>query len=242
MNSVDCSLVEKRFNPARARRAQELLKTLVVLEDLYTDTGVVAGVDASYTRRQGEALGIGVAVVLDSRTLEPLDCRIYVERSCVPYIPGLLAYREMAYMAPPLQALMEEYDIGLVVVDGHGIAHPRRFGIASHLGVAFNTPSIGVAKKRLYGRVEEAGGRRLIVDDEGDLIGMIVGRVYVSPGNMVTVSTAARLVESMTRHGKLPEPTRVADTVSKEAKRRVKRLGLQECPTNARSTGLLDYI
>ena len=237
---VQCKDAGGRFNTARARAAQELLREMVILEDLYKEPRLVAGLDASYTR---DSLGIGVSVLIDVDSMDVIDCISFVRRVCIPYIPGLLAYREMAVMAPALNMLVEKgYRIDLVIVDGHGIAHPRRFGIASHVGVAFNMPSIGVAKKRLYGEVRRMHGREYIVDGE-HILGGIVGSVYVSPGHMVSVDSAIGIIEGLIIHGRLPEPTRIADSVAKEVKR-LGRLspGFHECPAKARSASLLNYI
>ncbi|MEB3774062.1 MAG: endonuclease V [Desulfurococcales archaeon] len=229
-----------RFNTARARAAQEILREMVILEDLYNGPRLVAGLDASYTRG---SLGIGVSVLIDLDGMKTIDCVSYVREVCIPYIPGLLAYREMAVMAPALNTLIERgYRIDMVVVDGHGIAHPRGFGIASHVGVAFNIPSIGVAKKRLYGEVRRIGGREYIVDGER-VLGGVVDRVYVSPGHMVSVDSAIRIIEGLRLYGRLPEPTRIADAVTKEVKRSGRLSpGFHECPAKARSASLLNYI
>ena len=143
-----------------------------------------------------------------------------MRRVCIPYVPGLLAFREMAVLAPALLALSREVKPDLVIVDGHGIAHPRRAGIASHVGVVFNVPSIGVAKKRLYGSEVERGGLRILVDQRGAPIAALLMRgrskIYVSPGHRITLESSIKLITSMWKKGKLPEPTRLADRVSKE--------------------------
>lgn len=238
---MQCSQVKERFNATRASRAQRLLRGMVKLEDQPGEPRVVAGLDAAYTRMRGKSIGIGVAVAIDADSLKPVSCKWYAAEVCVPYIPGLLAFREMRIMAPPLSILAEEVSIDMVIVDGHGIAHPRGFGIASHVGVAFRIPSIGVAKKRLYGELRKIGDRTYLMDGDKP-IGVYTGGIYISPGHMVTVERAARIVERLRVRGKLPEPTRVADMVTKRLKRRIPGLGLGECSTEARSTGLLDYI
>ncbi|MCE4601763.1 MAG: endonuclease V [Desulfurococcales archaeon] len=238
---MECSLVKKRFSASRASRAQKILQGMVMLEDQPGEPSVIAGLDAAYTRRDGKSIGVGVAVAIDSGSLEVLSCKWYAAEVCVPYIPGLLAFREMRIMAPPLSLLMEEVNVDMVVVDGHGIAHPRGFGIASHVGVAFRIPSIGVAKKRLYGELRRIGGKTYLID-EGRPIGVYLQGVYVSPGHMVTVERAARMVEGLRVRGKLPEPTRVADIVTKRLRRRIPWLGPGDCSAEARRTGLLDYI
>jgi len=122
-------------------------------------------------------------------------------------------------MAPAAMALMTRYRVGLTLVDGHGIAHPRRFGIASHVGVALAVPSIGVAKRLLYGRLEQCDLGLCIASDEG-VLGVAIetsrGRIYVSPGNLVDVRKSLELVRPMLRSGlALPYPLGVADRLSK---------------------------
>jgi len=242
---VECEAVKARFSPGRAARAQEKLRRRVSVDDDYGPIRVVAGVDVAYTRQpEGDPLGVGVAVALSYPSMRVVDCEVYVGPACVPYIPGLLAFRESSVAVPALARLMKRTPIDLIVVDGHGIAHPRGLGIASHLGVVFDTPSIGVAKRILYGSLREVGGREYIVAD-GRVLGGVIrtkrgSRIYVSPGHRVSVDTALKLISSMMKGYKLPEPTRVADAISKEVKRSVRLPGRIECPrssSRSRSSG-----
>ncbi|GAB6148308.1 endonuclease V [Stetteria hydrogenophila] len=226
------------FSPQRAARAQELLRSKLVLEGSPSPR-VVAGVDAAYSRRGGVEVGFGVAVALEWGSWRLLACRVAVAEACVPYIPGLLAFREMLVMAPALASLRRAVDFDLVVVDGHGIAHPRGLGIASHVGVAFNKPSIGVAKRRLVGREVEEGGVVYIVH-EGVKVGVVLktrrGRkLYVSPGHRVGLAEAVRLVEEMLGDASLPRPVLEADRISKAVKKLAParpggRVIVTECP------------
>jgi len=222
-----CSFIREKFSPEKAAAAQLKLRQKVVLEDNYPPLRRIAGLDVAYMKVGGVEYGVGVAVALSYPSLNVEACVAYVTRVCVPYIPGLLAYREMVVLAPALLRLSRKTPIDLVVVDGHGIAHPRGLGIASHVGVTFNMPSIGVAKRRLYGREVEEQGKRLVIDDEGRPIAVIVesgrgSRIYVSPGHRVSVFTAGRIVRSMLRKGRrLPEPTRIADSITKSLRRRL---------------------
>ncbi|MCE4601429.1 MAG: endonuclease V [Desulfurococcales archaeon] len=230
--SINCSETHARFSQARARRAQEVLSRKVVVRDDYRQIRRIAGLDVAYAGRGEYTTGIGVAVVLSYPSLSLIDCVVYVSRVCIPYIPGLLAFREMAVLAPAVIRLESLYNIDLYVVDGHGIAHPRKLGIASHIGVVLDKPSIGVAKKRLYGRESIAAGKRVLLDENGDIIAVIVesgrgSRIYVSPGNKITPLSAAKLVASMLRGGRrLPEPTRIADKISKTVKRKIISSGI----------------
>lgn len=238
---MGCSLAKERFNPRRAARAQETLRGMIDLTDPPGKPRIVAGLDAAYTRVDGRHIGLGVAVALDIETMKLVSCSVYASEVCVPYIPGLLAFREMRIMAPPLSKVIDEVAVDIVIVDGHGIAHPRGFGIASHIGVAFRIPSIGVAKKRLHGELKSIGNHTYLVDGE-KIIGAYLAGVYVSPGHMITLETAVNLVRGLRRRSKLPEPTRIADRLTKQLKRRVSRLGFGECGAEARGASLLNYI
>jgi len=224
---INCGDIRERFSPERASRAQLRLRERVILNDDYPPLRHVAGLDVAYTRIGGLEYGIGVAVALSYPSLQVEGCIAYVTRVCVPYIPGLLAFREMVVLAPALLRLLRKTPIDLVLVDGHGIAHPRGLGIASHVGVVFDMPAIGVAKKRLYGKEVSVNSKRLLVAEDGSPIAVILesgrsSKIYVSPGHRVSVNSAARIVRAMLRKGrKLPEPTRIADTITKRLRRRL---------------------
>lgn len=214
-----CRGIRGAFSYERAVRAQKALRLKVTLRWPGDDvlSRAIMALDASYWGPQ-ESYGVAVAVAFTPEG-EPLAC--YESRGpvCVPYVPGLLAFREMQLMAPAAIALMTRYRVGLTLVDGHGIAHPRRFGIASHVGVALGVPSIGVAKRLLYGRLEQCDLGLCIASDEG-VLGVAIetprGRIYVSPGNLVDVRKSLELVRPMLRSGlALPYPLGVADRLSK---------------------------
>jgi len=228
-----CQLVKARFNATRAARAQTILSNLISIEDELEKLDVVAGLDVSYFNINGVEYGVGVMVTLKYPELKPQRCFYTVRRVCVPYIPGLLAFREMEVLAPLLVHGLSEVNVDLILVDGHGIAHPRGFGIASHVGLAFNLPSIGVAKRLLAGREELVGGRILIIH-EGRVVGGVLetehGKLYISPGHRVSVDTSIKLVGTMIRRGsRLPEPTRLADEISKRLKKSRPSVGSKEC-------------
>jgi deoxyribonuclease V len=206
----------QRFNVKAAERAQKMLARKVEIRPLSIEPCRVAGLDVSYLRVGSGEVGVGVAVLISlEKGLAVEACSIYLSRICVPYIPGFLAFRELAVLAPAFTPLARLADI--VIVDGHGIAHPRRFGIASHVGVIYGLPSIGVAKKKLAGEEVEASGKTYIVMD-GDIVGVVVrkgrSKVYVSPGHLVDVASAEKVV-LRTMRGRLPEPTLRADELSK---------------------------
>lgn len=232
-----CSVIKQRFNTSKSMKAQMLLSKLLSLKDDMGSIRRVVGLDVSYLRFKEVELGLGTLVILNYPELEPYKCYYTTRMICIPYIPGLLAFREMEVLAPLLARVLEEVEVDLLVVDGHGVAHPRGFGIASHIGLAFNKPSIGVAKSLLSGREDYIGGRRFIVQGDrivGGVLEVKSGKLYVSPGHRVSVETAIRLIESMIKPSyNLPEPTRLADMIGRELRRRVRGasvLDIKECP------------
>lgn len=155
--------------------------------------------------------------------LETVEQVVHREPTRMPYIPGLLSFREV----PAALAAFEKLTVRpeLVMVDGQGIAHPRRLGVASHLGLWLNLPTIGVAKSRLCGRHGEPGLARgdwtpLTDGPEDEVIGAVlrsrvgVKPIFVSPGHRVSLSTALEWVTACLRRTKLPEPTRLADRLA----------------------------
>jgi len=219
--SLRCKRIREAFDQKRAFTAQKILSRRVVERDAFGPVHTVAGIDLSYKFIGNREIGIAVLVLLKYPTLTPFKCVYGATEVCVPYIPGLLAFREM----PPLTIAMTlikrlKLSPSVLIVDGHGKAHPRRFGIASHVGVAMDIPSIGVAKRKLVG-VEEDG----IVKYRGEVLARVLekGRykIYVSVGHRISLETAASLVMRFWRKGRLPEPTRIADRISKMIKPRI---------------------
>ena len=142
-----------------------------------------------------------------------------------PYIPGLLSFREMPAILPALEKLSIWPDV--FMTDSQGLAHPRRFGLACHLGVMLNMPAFGVAKTRFIGRYKEPGlekGSQCPLEDKGEIIGSVVRTrskvkpVFVSLGHLTTLEDAVRLTFTSTTKYKIPEPTRLAHKLSKYSK------------------------
>ncbi|MBY9067041.1 deoxyribonuclease V [Hyphomonas sp. WL0036] len=212
------------ITPKEAVALQRELATQVEREDRLGLVSRVAGVDVSYhaaTDRLAAA-----AVVLDAATLQVMDVQIVYGRPGFPYVPGLFSFREM----PPVLAALEKLSIvpDLIVCDGHGIAHPRRFGLACHLGVWTGLPTIGCAKTRLTGTYEmpaEARGNWAPLMDKGEEIGAVlrtrdgVAPVFVSGGHRISLETACAWVLRLAPRYRLPETTRIADRLVGEALR-----------------------
>lgn len=206
------------------RRLQEILAQSVRLEPLQRQPETVAGLDASYV---GEEI-VAVAVLFDIATLTPVERSFVVARPALPYIPGFLSFREGPHLAEAVRRLSKRPDI--LIVDGQGIAHPKRYGLACHLGVELGVPAIGCAKSRLVGEYVEPATERgscatLLVRNE--TVGAVlrtrsrVRPVFVSPGHLITIDEAVAMVLRTTAGFRLPEPQREADRLAAEIKRRL---------------------
>ncbi|SEQ99787.1 Endonuclease V [Azotobacter beijerinckii] len=215
--------------PAGARLLQRELARQVLLQDDFPVLRLVAGVDVGF--EEAGHVTRAAAVLLDVETLEPLAERLVRMPTSMPYVPGLLSFRELPAVLHALAELPQVPD--LVFCDGQGIAHPRRLGIAAHLGVVSGLPTIGVAKKILVGTHAELGPRRGNQVDlvyQGDVVGTVlrskdgVRPLIVSPGHRVSLASAPRLVMACVTRYRLPEPTRLADRL---ASRRAGRGGPQ---------------
>jgi deoxyribonuclease V len=204
------------LNEAEALRLQEELASKVSREDRLTEVRLVAGVDVAY-HPVGDKLAASV-VVLDAVTLEPVETSVAEDRATFPYMPGLFSFRELPPIVKALRKLHTRPD--LIVCDGQGLAHPRRFGLACHLGVLFDVPAIGCGKTRLIGEAEEPGpkrGERSPLIDRGEIVGSVlrtqdgIKPVYVSIGHRVSLETACKWILRLAPRYRLPETTRLSD-------------------------------
>jgi deoxyribonuclease V len=203
--------------PKEAVAIQNELRRHVIRRDDFNPATLraVAGVDVGF-EEQGRVTRAAVAV-LDYHTLACVDQAVARLPTRFPYIPGLLSFRELPAVLQALASLEQPPDIFLC--DGQGIAHPRRLGIASHLGLLTGLPSIGVGKSRLIGRHEKVPAKRgawTPLLDDGETVGAVlrtragVKPVYVSIGHRISLETAVAVVMACTRKYKLPETTRTA--------------------------------
>ncbi len=210
--------------PAEARALQERLRERVRLVPFSGPVSRVAGVDAAFL----PARVVAVAVVLTYPDLTPVEEAVAVLPTAFPYVPGLLSFREGPAMVAALDRISRLPD--LLLFDGQGIAHPRRLGIAAHIGVLLDRPTIGVAKSRLVGKADLEGlgaerGSRVPLRDDGEVIGTVVrsrGNVrplYVSPGHRTTLEDAVDWTLACCTRYRLPEPTRLADRRAARHKR-----------------------
>jgi deoxyribonuclease V len=204
-----------RVSTSQAREIQDGLASQVLRTGKVPAPRFVAGVDISVNRFAGT--GVGAVVVMNYPEMEVIEVSTVRQKVEFPYVPGLLTFRE----APLILAACEKLTVtpDVIIVDGQGIAHPRRIGLASHLGMCLGLPAIGCAKSRLIGEYEEPGNEaasRAELVDDGEVIGAVlrtranVKPLYVSIGHMIDLSSAVRIVLGCCRGYRLPEPTRLA--------------------------------
>lgn len=201
--------------PADARQIQEEVRSRVSRRNGAELKRIkyVAGVDCALRNNHA----VAVVPVLRFDTLELVDLAVAAKPLVFPYVPGLLSFRECPAILAAMRRLKVQPD--LVMVDGQGIAHPRRIGIAAHLGVLLDKPTIGVAKSRLIGTHDEPyqkSGYYTDLCDKGELIGGVLrtrdncNPLYISVGHKIDLPTAIDLVLECCRGFRLPEPTRLA--------------------------------
>ncbi len=223
-HSFDVSVAEAREIQERMRRE--------VREGPPLDPSrirLVAGTDISYLRER--KLALGVAALMSYPQLELLEISTTVLEVPFPYVPGLLSFRELPALLPALEGLSSTPD--LILVDGQGVAHPRGFGLASHLGVLTSIPTVGCAKSRLLGEADEPGpeaGDWVPLRHGGRMVGAVlrtrrgVKPLYVSVGHLIDLDSCISMVLSCTRGYRLPEPQRrahlEADRLKREARLR----------------------
>ena len=222
--------------PAEARRIQLALRDRVERRDRLGTLRRVAGADVALDLDRSQAIG-GV-VIYSFPALEEIE-RVWAERPLrFPYIPGLLSFREMPVILAAFDRVRHDPD--LVFYDGHGYAHPRRFGIGCHLGVVLDRPTIGCAKSRLIGKHEEPTierGSWTPLQDHGERIGAVlrtrtgVKPIYVSTGHRVSLERAIELVLAVSDGYRIPRPTRDADRFVGAVKRGDARRGSSKGPS-----------
>lgn len=208
--------------PEQARAIQQDLRDRVRTDDAFaTPMTTIGGTDVGF-----EANGTvtrAAVVVLSFPDLELIEHQLARRQTTFPYIPGLLSFREIPALLEAWERLKTYPDV--VLCDGHGIAHPRRLGIAAHFGVLLDVPTIGVAKKRLVGThppAPDIRGAWVELTHNGTVIGAMlrtrvgVKPVYVSSGHRVSLTSAIQLVMQATTRFRLPQATRLADQLASQ--------------------------
>jgi deoxyribonuclease V len=214
-------LHEWNMQQDEAKALQRELAKRVVREDKLDEVRHLAGVDMAIN--EGNGMARAAVVLLSYPALEVEERHIYEEPVRMPYVPGLLSFRELPCILGAFELLKQQPQ--LVMVDGQGIAHPRRLGIASHLGLWLDLPSIGCAKSILTGHhkpLQDETGSWVPLEADGEVIGAVLRtRLHVKPmiistGHRISLETSLRYVLACCRGYRLPEPTRLADKLSKD--------------------------
>lgn len=204
-----------KVSPREAIRIQEELRKKLRLKPPKTPFKTVAGADVSYSRTDENLFA--AFLIFSYPDLNLLESASARGRGSFPYIPGLLSFREAPILLKAFSKLERRPDV--ILIDGQGIAHPRSMGIAAHLGLLLNLPSIGCAKSRLFGKETEPGlekGSFAPLLEGERTVGMIVRTragvkpVYVSPGHRMDMQGSVRMVLSLCRGYRVPEPLRQA--------------------------------
>jgi len=219
--------ITPKFSIEKAHKTQLKLSKQIVFEDrLPEKIRYVAGVDVSY----GKGISIGAVTVLDYDSLKLVESQITLCKTRFPYIPTLLSFREIPPTILSVKKLQAKPDVFLA--DGHGFAHPYGCGFASHLGLVIGKPTIGVAKSRLFGEVENVKVEKDVafLNHDGEVIGAVVTTkrgykpVYVSVGHMISLETAIKIVKHCTRYNRIPEPISKAHEVATMEKRKINNI------------------
>jgi deoxyribonuclease V len=222
--------------PARAIAIQRQLASLVLKQPLPGPARFVAGVDAAFTPDDQHC--VAAAVLWDLRERAVVEQYSAIRPLAFPYVPGLLSFREAPAVIAALRKLYVRPDV--LLYDGNGLAHPRRFGSACHIGVLTHLPAIGCAKSRLIGTHAAPGRRRgssTPLIDDGQVIGSVLrtqdggGPLYISIAHRIDLLTAERIVLHCAPQYRLPEPLRLADQLA----RRECRLACHPSPSVPRN-------
>jgi len=201
-----------------AQKLQQELAAKVIKEDQFDEIKLIAGVDVAYS--SGSEQLMAAVVILEASTLEPIETATAKAHAQHPYIPGLFSFRELPPLINALEKLCHTPD--LIFCDGQGYAHPRRFGLACHLGVLFDVPTIGCSKSRLIGEYPQPdiprGARAPLVDTTtGEVIGSAlrtqsgIKPIFVSIGHRISLMSACEWTLQLSPKYRLPETIRQAD-------------------------------
>jgi len=212
------------FSVKKAHETQLQMSKNIVFEDgLPEKIQFIAGVDIAYMK----GTSIGAVAVLNYDSLKLVESQTTFCKTCFPYIPTLLSFREVPPAVLCIKKLRTKPEVFLI--DGHGFAHPYHCGFASHLGLVINKPTIGVAKSKLFGEIEGNKTERDIdfLKHKGEVIGAAVitkrgcKPVYVSVGHMTSLETAIKIVKHCVHQDRIPEPILKAHEIATTEKRKI---------------------
>ncbi len=221
MNEADSS---GRLSVAEAKALQRAMAKQVDVSQPLTSWSTIAAADVSFNR--GDDRLFAAVVVVDASTLNLVDQAGIIEQANWPYIPGLLSFREAPAILKAFDALRSTPDV--LICDGHGLAHPRRLGIACHIGLQLDLPTLGCAKKKLCGTFETPGpnpGDSTPLYLEDDQIGVVLrtrlrsNPVFISPGHRIDLASSVRVVASALEKYRLPVPIRLAHLLVNQLRR-----------------------
>ena len=210
---------------SEAKKLQETLRQkYLIIENRCSDIKTVAGADVSYSR--GSDIIYSAVVIMELETMKVLERVYHIDKANFPYVPGYLSFRE----APVLMRSFKKLKVipDAVICDGHGIAHPRGFGLASHVGVLLDLPSVGVAKKKLVGEhkeLKENSGSFCDLIYKNKKVGIVfrsrekVKPIYISPGHKVDFDKSLEIVKKTIKKYRLSEPVREAHRFVNEIRR-----------------------
>lgn len=209
------------ITPNEALDLQLRLSSLVVKEDRLGPISRIAGIDVAYHKDKDTL--VASTVIVDAESLEVIEEQAWAGKASFPYVPGLFSFREL----PSISALLANVKCrpDLIICDGQGIAHPRRFGLASHLGVLYDIPTIGCGKSRYIGEydtpLEERGCQSGLYDGNEQIGAALrtqqnIKPVFVSIGHRISLETACQWILKTTRKYRLPETTRLADRYGRQ--------------------------
>ena len=230
------------LTPREAMHFQERLRERVILEDQFQPIRLVAGADLGFDPETD--LAFAGVIVYRFPELEEVDRRMAQRKLRFPYVPGLLSFRESPVLLAAFARLRTEPD--LILIDGHGRAHPRLFGIACHIGVLFDRPTIGCAKSLLVGEYAEPGeqsGAATPLMFRGERVGVVlrtrknVRPIFVTQGHRVSLESAVKLVRRCLDGFRIPKPTREADRYVRELRRAFQEVGSREPEKGKRGRG-----
>ncbi|MNW27244.1 Endonuclease V [compost metagenome] len=220
------STLEPKFNhpwdvnEAQSIEIQQELAKKVIQADQLSEINYIAGVDVAYHKSSDQL--VAAVVILEKDSLKCIETSVIEDTAQFEYIPGLFSFREL----PPIIKAFEkiQHTPQLIVCDGQGVAHPRRCGLASHLGILFDVPTIGCGKTRLLGEYSEPDiwrGSAAPLIDNHEVIGNVlrtqdkVNPVFVSVGHRISLDTACQWILDLAPKYRLPETTRQADQLVK---------------------------
>ncbi len=228
MKDMDNNISNQWLYPASLNEAQKIQKELaksIILKDEFTYSHLVGGMDVS--NNLYDTMIYASAVVIDKHSLQLKEEKVAIQIQSFPYIPGFLGFREAPALVAAFQQLIDKPEI--LLVDGHGISHPRKLGIASHLGALLDIPTIGVAKSILIGHPAGSLGNKkgdtIPLVWKGSQIGILLrskvncNPLIISTGHRISLESAVDIVQqSLTRY-RLPEPTRQAHLAANRSRK-----------------------